>query len=146
MRLPGYQVVVAVVLAAGAGSLGALGAQHWFQPSQPKTLHDFVHERIDLDSRQEQQLDLLERRYAIENAQLELAVRRANASLAMAMDREHEYGPGVGAAIDQVHASMGDLQKATVRHVFAMREILNARQQRQFDEQVARSLTGSARE
>ena len=59
------------------------------------------------------------------------------------MDKEHEYGPEVSAAIDQVHASMGELQKATIRHVFAMRSILDPQQQREFDQQVSRSLTGS---
>ena len=62
------------------------------------------------------------------------------------MDKEHEYGPEVSLAIDEVHQSMGELQKATVRHVFAMRRILDQEQQREFDQQVARSLTGSPSE
>jgi hypothetical protein len=37
---------------------------------------------------------------------------------------------------------MGDLQKATVRHVFAMRALLDQQQQELFDRQVATSLTG----
>ena len=106
--------------------------------------HEFVHERLDLDADQERRLDELEQRFAIENAQLELALRGANASLAEAMDSEHQYGPKVTAAIDDVHDNMGDLQKATVQHVFAMREILNERQRREFDAQVARSLTGGS--
>jgi hypothetical protein len=60
------------------------------------------------------------------------------------MDSEHQYGPKVTAAIDDVHEKMGDLQKASVQHVFAMREILNERQRREFDAQVARSLTGGS--
>lgn len=144
--MPKYQVAAAVLLAALAGSLGAIGAQRWLGPSEPRTLHDFVHDRIDLEPEQVQKLDQLEQRYAIENKQLEFGVRRANAGLAAAMNNEHEYGPEVSAAIDQVHASMGELQKATVRHVFEMREILDSRQQLQFDQQVARSLTGSSPE
>lgn len=144
MKLPRYQIAAAILLAALAGSLGAVGAQRWLGPTEPKTLHDFVHDRIDLEPDQARRLDQLEQRHAAENMRLELAVRRANADLAAAMNNEHEYGPEVGAAIDQVHASMGELQKASVRHVFAMREILNGRQQQQFDEQIARSLTGSS--
>ncbi len=143
MKFSGYQIVAAILLAALAGSLGALAADRWFGAPEPQGLHDFVHDQLNLSSDQENRLDLLEQRFAIENAQLELAVRRANAGLAAAMDNEHEYGPEVRTAIDQVHASMGELQKATVRHAFAMRDILDENQQRQFDQQVARSLTGS---
>ena len=137
-----FQVAVAVVLAAFAGCLGALGAERWLGPKEPVGLHDFVHERLDLTADQEEKLDLLEERYAIENARRELEVRRANATLAAAMDSEHEYGPEVSAAIDEVHTAMGELQKATVRHVFATRSILDEEQQREFDRQVSLSLTG----
>ena len=81
----------------------------------------------------------------MERARLEASARAANAQLAQAMEAEHEYGPRVGAAIDEVHARMGDLQKATVRHVFDMREILDPDQQRRFDQQVSKALTDSPR-
>ncbi|MEC7161008.1 MAG: heavy metal resistance protein, partial [Pseudomonadota bacterium] len=44
------------------------------------------------------------------------------------------------------HARMGDLQKATVRHVFDMREILEPEQQRQFDRKVSDALTRDPRD
>ena len=143
MTNPKRQILIAILLAALAGFLGATAAQRWFAPAQSGGLHEFVHEQLDLTADQEEQLDRLEERYDIENTQRELAVRRANAALAAAMDSEHEYGPEVSAAIDQVHTSMGELQKATVQHVFAMRSILDEDQRREFDQQVARSLTGS---
>ena len=57
------------------------------------------------------------------------------------MSEEHRYGPKVGAAIDQVHTRMGDLQKATIRHVFDMRGLLEANQQAAFDREVNKALT-----
>ncbi len=143
MKNQKLQIVAAVLLAALAGFLGATVAERWFSPEHAGGLHEFVHEQLDLDPKQEALLDRLEERHAIETAQRELAVRRANAGLAAAMDSEHEYGSEVSAAIDDVHATMGELQKATVRHVFAMRNILDPEQQREFDLQVSRSLTGS---
>ena len=143
MKNQKLQIAVAVLLAALAGFLGATAAERWFAPDHSGGLHEFVHEQLDLAPEQEALLDRLEERHAIENAQLELAVRRANVGLAAAMDSEHEYGPKVSAAIDEVHASMGELQKATVRHVFAMRSILDPDQQRAFDQQVSRSLTSA---
>jgi len=71
---------------------------------------------------------------------------RAISGIAQAMENEHEYGPEVSAAIDEVHARMGDLQKATVRHVFDMREILEPEQQRQFDRKVSDALTRDPRD
>lgn len=143
MKRSKFHIVAAILLAALAGFLGAVAAERWFAPDQQDGLHEFVHDQLELDPAQEEQLDRLEERYAIENAARELAVRRANIGLAAAMDSEHGYGPEVAAAIDEVHASMGELQKATIRHVFAMRDILDADQQREFDQQVGRSLTGS---
>ncbi|WP_374406187.1 periplasmic heavy metal sensor [Pelagerythrobacter sp.] len=146
MKVSRLQIAVAIVLAALAGALGAVAANRWHDQRQPGGLHEFVHERLDPDAAQLRRLDALEARFAIENAQHELALRQANARLAAAMDSEHEYGPRVTAAIDGVHDAMGDLQKSTVRHVFAMRQILDEEQRREFDQQVARSLTGATPE
>ena len=62
------------------------------------------------------------------------------------MEQEHGYGPKVSTAIDRVHVEMGELQKATVRHVFAMRALLNEEQRQKFDRQISISLTGAGRE
>ena len=57
------------------------------------------------------------------------------------MDEEHEYGPKVASAIEDVHERMGDLQKATIAHVFEMRTLLTPDQQRAFDRHVSDALT-----
>ena len=139
-------IVLAVLLAALAGCLGAIAADRWANHEAGSGLHDFVHDELTLTTDQEQRLDALEARFAVERARLEGSARAANARLAQAMENEHEYGPEVSAAIDEVHARMGDLQKATVRHVFDMREILEPEQQRQFDRKVSDALTPDPRD
>ena len=139
-------IVLAVLLAALAGCLGAIAADRWANHEAGSGLHDFVHDELTLTTDQEQRLDALEARFAVERARLEGSARAANARLAQAMENEHEYGPEVSAAIDEVHARMGDLQKATVRHVFDMREILEPEQQRQFDRKVSDALTRDPRD
>ena len=139
-------IVLAVLLAALAGCLGAIAAERWANHEAGSGLHDFVHDELTLTTDQEQRLDALEARFAVERARLEGSARAANARLAQAMENEHEYGPEVSAAIDEVHARMGDLQKATVRHVFDMREILEPEQQRQFDRKVSDALTRDPRD
>lgn len=139
-------IVLAVLLAALAGCLGAIAADRWANHEAGSGLHDFVHDELTLTTDQEQRLDALEARFAVERARLEGSARAANARLAQAMENEHEYGPEVSAAIDEVHSRMGDLQKATVRHVFDMREILDPDQQRQFDRKVSEALTRNPRD
>lgn len=142
MKIGGFQFLLAVLLAVAAGCIGAIAASEWREDYQPHTLHDFVHSELNLDASQSARIERLEARYAVERKELDLSLRAANAGLASAMDEEHEYGPKVAAAIDEVHARMGDVQKATLRHVFAMRSALNSDQQARFDRQVALSLTG----
>lgn len=142
MKIGGFQLLVAILLAVAAGCIGAFAANEWRQSNHPQTLHDFVHEELDLDATQNRRLEQLETRFAVERKELDLSLRAANVRLAAAMEEEHDYGPKVAVAIDDVHARMGDLQKATVRHVFAMRALLDPEQQRRFDRQVALSLIG----
>ena len=146
MKIGAFQFTIAVLIALAAGCIGAFAIGEWREAAHPQTLHDFVHDELDLDASQREQLEQLEARFTVERNELESFLRAANARLAVAMDEEHEYGPQVAAAIDDVHGRMGDLQKATVGHVFAMRALLKPEQKARFDRQVSLSLTGEADE
>ena len=140
------RLLLAVLLAGLAGCLGAIAADRWLSHEDNGSLHQFVHEELVLTEDQNSRLETLEARFAVERAALESSSRAANARLAQAMDAEHEYGPEVSAAIDDVHGQMGELQKATVQHVFDMREILEPEQQRLFDRKVSEALTSNSRD
>ncbi len=140
------RLLLAVILAGLAGCLGAIAADRWLNHEDNGSLHQFVHEELVLTEDQNSRLETLEARFAVERAALESSLRAANARLAQAMDAEHEYGPEVSAAIDDVHGQMGELQKATVQHVFDMREILEPEQQRLFDRKVSEALTSNSRD
>lgn len=142
MKIGTWQTILLLAIAAAVGSLSAVTASYLIDEGKATAgLHAFVHDELDLSSTQEQKLDKLEERFAVEQRRLELELRSANAQLAEAMENEHRYGPEVGVAIDKVHTKMGDLQKATVRHVFAMRGLLDPRQQSAFDHEVTNALT-----
>ena len=68
-------------------------------------------------------------------------MRADNARLASAIKAEHGYGPQVAAAVNSSHMAMGELQKATLAHVFAMRQLLRPDQATRFDAAVAATLT-----
>ena len=103
-------------------------------------LHALMHDELDLDAAQARSLAVLERDFATKRAALEARLKTDNARLAEAIAAEHQYGPRVAAAVDATHMAMGDLQKATLAHVSAMRAILRPAQQATFDAAIAESL------
>ena len=110
-------------------------------PAADTELHALLHDQLDLDAAQHAKLDALEAQFAVRRKALELEMRADNAKLAAAIDDEHGYGPKVSSAIDQSHMAMGELQKETLEHVFAMRELLRPDQAAKFDGAVVKALT-----
>jgi len=110
-------------------------------PAPGAELHDVLHYKLTLDAGQQAQLILLEQRFAVQRRALELELRADNARLAEAMEAEHGNGPRVTAAVDRSHAVLGELQKATLAHIFAMRQLLRPDQTALFDTAVVKALT-----
>ena len=134
------QVALIAFLAALAGVLiGRSITDH--QQSSSSALHDLLHDQLDLDAAQLRQIDRLETQFAARRQALELELRADNARLAAAIQAEHGYGPRVAAEVERSHAAMGDLQKETLEHIFAMRRVLRPDQARQFDRAVFEALT-----
>lgn len=113
--------------------------------AQGTDLHEVLHHQLKLDAGQEARLDVLEQRFAVRRRALELDLRAANARLAGAIQAEHGNGPQVTAAVDASHMAMGELQKETLAHIFAMRQILRPDQAKLFDQAVVKALTVDAR-
>ncbi len=137
-------VVILVFLAAIAG---VLVGRYFVEPApQAGTeLHAVLHDELSLDSAQEQQLHALEESFAVRRRTLELEMRAENARLAEAITAEHGNGPRVAAAVDASHRTMGELQMATLAHIFAMRVLLKPDQAAKFDAAVTKALTEDAR-
>ena len=108
-------------------------------------LHALLHSQLELDSGQHARIEEIERRFAVRKQALELELRADNARLADAIEAEHGYGPQVSAAVDRSHQAMGQLQKETLEHVFAMRSVLRADQAAKFDSAVVKALTAKDR-
>lgn len=108
-------------------------------------LHELLHKQLDLDSKQHDRIEGLESAFAVRRRALELELRADNARLAEAIEAEHGYGPRVTAAVDRSHVDMGELQKETLAHIFAMRAVLRPDQAEKFDRAVVEALTAEAR-
>jgi nickel and cobalt resistance protein CnrR len=131
-------VVIAIIafLAAIAGVF--VGRAVLPEPSHTGAeLHALLHDKLKLDA--------LEAAFSVRRKALDLELRADNARLAEAIEAEHGNGPRVAAAVDACHTTMGQLQKATLEHVFAMRSLLKPDQTPVFDRAVVKALTAAAR-
>ena len=111
------------------------------KPVADSELHALLHDQLNLDAAQHARLDALEAQFAVRRKALELEMRADNAKLAAAIEAEHGFGPQVSGAIDQSHMAMGQLQKETLEHIFAMRALLRPDQAAKFDTAVVKALT-----
>lgn len=134
-------LVVTAVVAALAGGLACWGTATWmrYERAEP-SLHDVVHDRLDLTPEQNQRIDALEAGFASERAAMEGELRQANRELIQAIGANEGDTPEVQAAVDHFHAAMGDLQKATLGHVFEMRAVLDPEQAETFDAAIVETL------
>lgn len=141
------RLAIVAVVAFLAAVAGVWTGRTLIPQSQPQTseLHDVLHRQLNLDDRQKVLLEVQERQFAVRRRALELALKSDNARLAEAIETEHGNGPQVTAAVDASHQAMGDLQKATLAHIFAMRSILRPDQTAAFDRAVVKALTADAR-
>ena len=138
-------VVVTAVLAALASAGATWASASWvMRERQPPSLHSIVHEKLDLSAEQNRRLDVIEARFATRRPALEAEVRAANRELAAAIAASAGDTPQVQAAVDHFHTAMGDLQKATIAHVFEMRSVLTPAQAEVFDAAVVDALRADA--
>ncbi|MFY9288454.1 MAG: periplasmic heavy metal sensor [Alphaproteobacteria bacterium] len=135
-------VGIAVILAAGAGWMGARYAVLHHETAS--VLHDMVHTGLNLNADQEQRLAIIEQKYANERKDKEEKIRTANRELAKAIGEGHQDSSQVETAIDHIHVAMGTLQKLTVMHVFEMRSVLTPEQAKKFDAEVAAVLNDAS--
>lgn len=129
------------ILAAVVSSGATWATAAWMmRERQAPSLHSIVHKELDLSPEQDRRLDAIEDRFADRRYGLEAEVRAANRELATAIATSDGNTAEVQAAVDHFHAAMGDLQKATIAHVFDMRSVMTPAQADVFDEAVVDAL------
>ena len=139
-------LLIAVITFAAAVGGVVVGRAVVGQPRHAENeLHRLLHDQLNLSDAQHARIEALEKSFALRKQALELELRADNTKLASAIEAEHGFGPQVSATIDHSHRVMGQLQKETLEHVFAMRALLTPAQAAQFDRVVVRALTQDAR-
>ncbi|WP_427789819.1 periplasmic heavy metal sensor [Brevundimonas diminuta] len=139
-------MALTVALAALASGGGAWWTAGWMMKrNETPGVHDIVHRRLKPTGEQDDRLNAIEARFAVQREALESELRAANRELANAIAASQGDTPEVRAAVDRFHDAMGALQKATIAHVFEMRAVLTPEQARVFDREIADALTQEPR-
>lgn len=128
MKKPLLFLLLTAVVAALACSLTLYFSRCCAMRDDAFASHDWLHRELALTSAQLAALDPVEKTFAERQRRLADALRDANRDLARAMTEDKNYTPRVAAAIEHVHHCMGELQKASVEHLFAMRAVLTPAQ------------------
>lgn len=118
-------LLVAVVVLAG---ISCWTAAHFLRAHPEGRPHDWVHQELKLTAEQEALLVPMEARHAEAIRQGKEAMRRASDELAGAILADREDSPRVRASVEHIHVAMGDLQKATLGHIFEMKAVLTPEQ------------------
>ncbi|MHA6287160.1 Spy/CpxP family protein refolding chaperone [Maricaulis sp. CAU 1757] len=133
--------LIASVFGFLAGLAGVWAGFGLFQTAAapPQSLHDLVHHELHLDADQAARIEALEAEFADEREALEARLAASRSVIGAALLADRTLSREVEQAAEQFHDVMGEMQLATLRHVLAMRSVLDADQQAVFDEKLAQT-------
>jgi Spy/CpxP family protein refolding chaperone len=111
-------------------ALSSFCTLRWAASRQSAALnaHAWLHRELDLTADQHEALQPIEDRFALRQRELSEQLRSANRDLAKLIGQDKAYTPAVAAAVETIHHRMGELQKASIEHVFEMRTVLTPAQ------------------
>jgi hypothetical protein len=148
MAAPGISRLVLAVVAAGLVGAGAATGVFWgahrLRPPAAD-LHVLLHQVVPLDAAEEGRLDLKEKAFAARRDEISERMRTANARLSAAIQSDPRWSPEVDAISREVESAAGDLQRATLEHVFEMREGLDPAHRKAYDDALVAALNRGAR-
>ncbi|HEY8966316.1 MAG TPA: periplasmic heavy metal sensor [Candidatus Methylacidiphilales bacterium] len=139
-RFAGLLLLVALV-ATGACMMTRHYAPSFRKESQEdREGHEWMHAQLRLTADQEKRLEPIEARFAEKRRHFAELVRLANVELSQAILEDQQDSPRVQASVGKIHEALGGLQKATLDHVFEMKEVLTPEQYRKLLDLTAESL------
>lgn len=93
----------------------------------PPSLHDWMHQQLDISPAQHTTLDTLESSYEAGRVHLRQVIRQLGSELAAGI-RDSASDAVIMAAQEKLHAAQGELQQATLRHFIEMKQHLTPAQ------------------
>jgi Spy/CpxP family protein refolding chaperone len=90
--------------------------------------HQWIHAQLGFTAEQETQLEPIEKRFDEQKRHYGEMLRIANQELAQAIREDRAHSPRVTAAVAKIHQAQGELQNATLQHIFEMQPVLRPEQ------------------
>jgi nickel and cobalt resistance protein CnrR len=106
--------------------------------------HAGIHRQLGLTTDQERELQPSEEQFQARRAALLNKIREANTELAEAILADQSDSSRVSTAVAKIHAAQGELEEATLAHVFQMKAGLRLDQYRKLLELTAEALQQTA--
>jgi Spy/CpxP family protein refolding chaperone len=118
-------IIVALVAAAACYvTVRVFGPFH----SSAVSGHEWVHKQLNLTPAEQKSLEPIETKFAERKRNLMDEIRSASKELAEAIKQDQADSPRVSAAVEKIHHAQGELQEATLEHVFEMKGVLTPEQ------------------
>jgi Spy/CpxP family protein refolding chaperone len=129
MKKPLQLVAMLVVVLLVAGAACYIGAR-LFESKRQSVVdgHEWIHKQLDLTESEQKALEPIESKFSERKAKLMSEIRSANKELAEAIKQDQADSPRVSTAVEKIHHAQGELQEATLEHVFEMRDVLTPEQ------------------
>jgi Spy/CpxP family protein refolding chaperone len=125
------QLIVMLVIVALVAAAACYVSAKVFGPLCPQpgvSGHEWIHKQLGLTSEEHKALESIERKFAERKRNLSGEIRSANKELAEAIKQDQADSPRVSTAVERIHHAQGELQKATLEHVFEMKGVLTPEQ------------------
>jgi Spy/CpxP family protein refolding chaperone len=125
LQLIAMLIIVALVAAAACYVSARL-----FGPLRRSAVtgHEWIHKQLGLSLDEQKALEPVETKFAERKRTLVGEIASANKELAEAIKQDQADSPRVSAAVERIHHAQGELQEATLAHVFEMKGVLTPEQ------------------
>lgn len=102
--------------------------------------HAWLHQQISITAEQEGKLTDIEKVFAEKQNTFKKEIHIGNLELAAAMLEDKTFSKRVAAAVERIHHAQGELQKATIEHIFNMQTVLTPQQAEKLNKLAADAL------
>ena len=137
--------LAAIAIISAASSFLTLRMVSRDQGHPAEDYHEWIHNKLNMTPEQERRSLTSERRYEETKRHLEEVIRLANSELAERILKDKSYSPSVEKSVAEIHSAVGQLQKATLEHIFELKEVLDAEQYGRLIELTAQGLSENTR-
>jgi len=120
--------LAAIALISAASSFLTLQIVNSNATYPTEDYHDWIHKKLKMTPEQERRSLISERRYEETKRHLDEVIRLANLELAQNIQRDKSFSPAVKKSVADIHKAMGEIQIATLEHVFELKDVLDADQ------------------